>query len=83
MFNFFALGRMGVPLSLFLTGSLVLSKLVKGYDNIASFYKRKLLPLVVSAVLCTAFYYVRAILILEQPFDNGLVNLLPIAFQRL
>lgn len=66
---FFALGRIGVPLFLFLTGSLVLSKLVKGNDDVASFYKRKLLPLVVSAALCTAFYYVRSILILDQPFD--------------
>lgn len=66
---FFALGRMGVPLFLFLTGSLVLSKLVKGKDDVASFYRRKLFPLAVSAVLCTAFYYVRSIFILEQPFD--------------
>lgn len=66
---FFALGRIGVPLFLFLTGSLVLSKLVKGNDDVVSFYKRKLLPLVVSAALCTAFYYVRSILILDQPFD--------------
>lgn len=66
---FFALGRMGVPLFLFLTGGLVLSKLVKGNDDVASFYRRKLLPLVVSAVLCTAFYYARSILVLEQPFD--------------
>lgn len=54
---------------LFLTGSLVLSKLVKGNDDVASFYRRKLFPLVVSAVLCTAFYYARSIFILEQPFD--------------
>lgn len=66
---FFALGRMGVPLFLFLTGSLVLSKLVKGNDDVASFYRRKLFPLAVSAFLCTIFYYARSILVLEQPFD--------------
>lgn len=28
-----------------------------------------MLPLVVSAVFCTAFYYARSILVLDQPFD--------------
>lgn len=65
----FALGRLGVPLFLFLTGSLVLSKLVDTNDDAVAFYKRKLLPLATASLLCTALYYFRAVVILGQPFD--------------
>lgn len=47
----FALGRLGVPLYLFLTGSLVLSKLVDTNDDAVAFYKRKLLPLATASLL--------------------------------
>lgn len=51
----FALGRFGVPLFLYLTGRLVLSKLVDTNDDAFAFYKRKLLPLVTASFLCTAY----------------------------
>ena len=47
----FTLGRIGVPLFLFLTGALVLKKQINSDDDVLHFYKKNLLPLfIVNAV---------------------------------
>ncbi len=43
----FTLGRLGVPLFLFLTGALVLKKQINKDDDVLVFYRKNLLPLVV------------------------------------
>ena len=43
----FTIGRLGVPLFLFITGSLILSKKIDTDEDILSFYKRNLLPLLI------------------------------------
>ena len=43
----FTLGRLGVPLFLFLTGALVLKKQINEDDDVLAFYKKNLLPLVI------------------------------------
>ena len=43
----FSLGRLGVPIFLFLTGALILRKQIENDDDVLAFYKKNLLPLVI------------------------------------
>ena len=54
-FIFFTIGRLGVPVFLFLTGALILSRYkFQDFSNVKQFYKRKWLPL----LLCYEFWIV-------------------------
>lgn len=58
----FALGRLGVPFFLFLTGALVLNKSFKNASDVAVFYRRKLLPLIFASWVWTAIYLLLSML---------------------
>ena len=53
-FGLFTLGRLGVPLFLFLSGALTLQKAMDGDGDALGFYRRKLLPL----LLCSEIFIV-------------------------
>lgn len=53
----FSLGRLGVPLFLFLTGWLVLSKDFSREGSIGEFYRRRLPPLVCATFFWNAVYF--------------------------
>ena len=62
-------GRMGVPLFLFLTGSLVMSKKIETASDVLAFYKRNYLQLLIVCELWIAVSYVVFGLIKGTPFD--------------
>lgn len=57
---FFTIGRLGVPLFLMLTGYLLLDKNIDNDKDVIKFYKKKLLPIVITTeiwiVIYTIFY---------------------------
>lgn len=54
----FFIGRLGVPLFLFLTGALLLKRPFETGRDIFDFYKKNLLPMVISYVAVTIIYYI-------------------------
>lgn len=55
----FGIGRLGVPLFLFLTGYLILSKKMDSYEEIIHFYKHNLLSMVITMeiwIIIMSFY---------------------------
>jgi surface polysaccharide O-acyltransferase-like enzyme len=57
MIIIYTIGKLGVPLFLFLTGTLILSKKFNTDKDILDFYKKNLLPLVIVYMVWTVFYY--------------------------
>ncbi len=62
IFITYTLGRLGVPLFLFLTGYLMLGKRYKK-NEILSFYKTKVMRLLMIALIWVVIYYLQAILL--------------------
>ena len=56
MFSMFTLGRVGVPLFLFITGVLLLKKEINTDNDIFSFYKKNLLPLLITYLIWIIIY---------------------------
>ena len=54
----FFISRLGVPLFLFLTGSLIIKKEFKNKEDINKFYKTNLLPLFISTEIFNIIYYI-------------------------
>ena len=52
------IGRMGVPLFLMISGALILTKEFTSYSDILYFYKKYLLPLVVTSELWIIIYFI-------------------------
>ncbi len=52
----FTIGRIGVPLFLFITGYLILSKNFENTEDILKFYKKNLLPIVISTIIWDFIY---------------------------
>lgn len=53
---FFSIGRLGVPIFLFLTGALVLKKQIETDEDIIKFYKKNLLPLLITVEIWNIIY---------------------------
>ena len=68
---YFTLGRLGVPLFLFISGRLLLSKKIESSSDCFKFYKKNLLPLVIAVEIWTIFYYVFSMLFYNNAFDFG------------
>lgn len=54
----FTLGRLGVPLFLFLTGYLLLYKKTDSTINYKEFYKKHLIPLIIIYIIWSIIYYI-------------------------
>ncbi len=65
---FFFLGRLGVPLFLFLTGALILRKKFEDGSDVIGFYKKNLLPLLISSQIFIALYYLFMVCAGTEPF---------------
>lgn len=65
----FFITRLGVPLFLFLTGVLVLKKEFKNEDDIKKFYKKNLLPIVISTEVFNIVYYLFLCFVNNISFD--------------
>lgn len=53
---FFTLGRLGVPLFLFITGYLILNKKIEEDKDVILFYKRNLIPLLITTEIWIILY---------------------------
>lgn len=70
-FSAFTLGRLGVPLFLMLTGYLLLPRSYEG-ERLERFYRRNLLPLLLSWELWVVIYNIYIALRDQQAFDFGM-----------
>ena len=52
----FTIGRLGVPIFLLITGYLILNKQIDNDDDVINFYKKNLLPLVVTTEIWIVIY---------------------------
>lgn len=68
----FCVGRLGVPLFLFLTGYLLLGKVYTQEDTLR-FYKKKLLPLLLTTEIWIVLYDIIRLWAYEQPIDGLLI----------
>ena len=71
MLSFFTLGRLGVPLFLFLTGTLILKKTFNKDSDIIKFYKKNLVPLLIVNFSWVIIYNIY----LELTINNYDINL--------
>lgn len=69
MTSFFIIGRLGVPIFLFLSGALLLRKEIETDSDILLFYKKNLLPLVIVNIVWVFIYNLFYIVIGEISFD--------------
>lgn len=53
---FFTIGRLGVPIFLFLTGALTLKKQIETDEDVIKFYKKNLLPLFIAIEIWNIIY---------------------------
>lgn len=53
---FFTIGRLGVPIFLFLTGALTLKKQIDTDEDVLKFYKKNLLPLFITVEIWNVLY---------------------------
>ena len=60
-------GRCGVPLFLFLTGYLVLSKQFNTAEDIKKFYKTHVLPLIITCSIWGIIYYITGLIVYKRP----------------
>ena len=63
MIGSFTIGRLGVPLFLFLTGSLVLKKTFKTNEDVKEFYLHNLLPLLIAHIIWVIIYNIYFLII--------------------
>ncbi len=68
-FTGFTLGRLGVPIFLFLTGFLVLDRPFETAQDFFRFWKTKVLPLVVAYEIWTVLNELFTTFVQEQPFN--------------
>lgn len=54
--TFFTIGRLGVPIFLFLTGALTLKKQIDTDEDVLKFYKKNLIPLLITIEIWNVFY---------------------------
>ena len=54
--SLFTLGRLGVPLFLFISGKLVLSKKIENTEDCLNFYKKNLIPLLLATEIWIVIY---------------------------
>jgi len=73
---FFTIGRLGVPIFLFLTGALILKKQIENDEDVNKFYKRNLLPLFITVEIWNVLYNI-FLAIMNQPISikNLLMNI--------
>lgn len=55
-FSAFTIGRLGVPIFLFLSGALLLKKTIESDTNVLDFYKKNLLPLIIANTIWVFIY---------------------------
>lgn len=65
---FFTIGRLGVPIFLFLTGALILKKQIENDEDVNEFYKRNLLPLFLTIEIWNIIYNI-FLAIMNQKFN--------------
>ena len=68
MITLFTIGRLGVPLFLFLTGSLIISKKFDDDKDLLTFYKKNLIPLVIVNTVWIFIYNI--IMVLNKNMDS-------------
>ncbi|MDR2024011.1 MAG: acyltransferase [Hungatella sp.] len=78
MYTFFTLGRLGVPIFLFITGSLLLKRNYLEKDNTIRFFRNNLLPLFLATIFWIFIYNLFDTLILKKNFslENLILELL-------
>ncbi len=64
----FTIGRMGVPIFLFLSGALLLKKSIDDDDDILRFYKHNLLPLIIVNEIWVLLYKLYSVYVLNGSF---------------
>ena len=65
---FFTVGRLGVPIFLFLTGALTLKKQIENDEDVNTFYKKNLLPLFITIEIWNVLYNM-FLVIMNQQFN--------------
>jgi len=65
---FLTIGRLGVPIFLFLTGALILKKQIECDDDVNKFYKKNLLPLFITIEIWNVVYNI-FLAIINNVFD--------------
>lgn len=74
MYTFFTLGRLGVPIFLFITGSLLLKRNYIEKDNTIKFFRNNFLPLLLATIFWIFLYNFFDTLILKKEFSlNNLI----------
>ena len=69
----FTAGRLGVPIFLFLSGGLLLTKKMENDEDCLSFYKRNLLPLFITCEIWICLYNIFLAVFNNTPFDFTLL----------
>lgn len=65
----FTIGRLGVPIFLFISGYFLLNRKYEKDDDIKNFYKKKLLPLVLVSEIWIIIYNIFITIYFQKPFD--------------
>lgn len=65
----FIIGRLGVPIFLFITGVLILNKKFENENDITTFYKKNLIPLIITAEIWTVLYVIIYSILFNQKFE--------------
>lgn len=73
-----SISRLGVPLFLFLTGSLLLNKKYENKEDIKNFYKHNLFNLIIVCEIWYIIYYILDILIFKKTF--AINQFIPVLF---
>ena len=68
MFGTFTIGRLGVPIFLYLSGILLLKKTIDGDEDIFKFYKNNLFPLFVVNEIWVILYKLYGVFVLNEKF---------------
>ena len=66
---FFTIGRLGVPIFLFITGYLTLNKKIDSDEDCTKFYKRNLIPLLITTEIWIILYNVFLSVLNNKSFD--------------
>ena len=69
----FTLGRLGVPLFLFITGALVLKKKIDSDDDVMRFYRKNLMPLLIVSEIWIVIYNIYMSLAWDMEFSFELL----------
>lgn len=67
-------GRLGVPMFLFLSGALLLKKNIESDEDVKEFYKKNLLPLIIANTIWVVIYNVFFLLTNQKQYVN--INLI-------